>query len=65
MKKLLLGILILAAASALSASDLITRIRVVDTTGTANQEALEQIVYSAIGTKVGENLSAAETPRVH
>ena len=57
MKKLLLGILILAAASALSASDLITRIRVVDTTGTANQEALEQIVYSAIGTKVGENLS--------
>ncbi len=58
MKKLLFSLLsvVMASAFALSA-EMVTRIEVVDLTGASNQEALEQVVYATIGTKVGEDLS--------
>lgn len=42
------------------ASDLLTRIRVADAKGDGNREALEQLVYSTIGTRVGQEISISQ-----
>lgn len=44
----------------LIAADVLSRIRVVDVGGNASQEALEQLVYSTIGSRNGQNLSIAQ-----
>ena len=41
----------------LAAADTVSRIQVVSLSGASNQSALEQVVLSTIGTKVGQELS--------
>ncbi len=57
MKKAFLALLATLLILGLQAAERVTRIQVVDLSGTANQEALEQLVYATIGSKVGEPLS--------
>lgn len=54
-----LAALILFAALSLPlfAGDIVSRIQVVSLSGQSNQAALEQVVFSTIGTKVGQELS--------
>lgn len=44
-------------AVSLAAADLVSRIQVISLSGEANQAALEQVVFSTIGTKAGQELS--------
>ncbi len=60
MKRFLYLLALCSLALPLCASNLITHIKVVDLGGTSNQEALEQVVYSAIGTRVGDEFSPAQ-----
>ncbi len=56
LSKLLALIAILGVCLSLAAADVVTRIKVVDVNGGANQSSLEQLVSSTIGTKVGQLL---------
>ncbi|MBQ4481546.1 MAG: outer membrane protein assembly factor BamA [Victivallales bacterium] len=54
----LAAFIVLAALSCpLFAGDIVSRIQVVSLRGQSNQAALEQVVFSTIGTKVGQELS--------
>ena len=52
-----IALLVGCLALQLAAADIVSSIRVVSLSGAANQNALEQVVLSTIGTKVGQELS--------
>ncbi|MCQ2396804.1 MAG: outer membrane protein assembly factor BamA [Lentisphaeria bacterium] len=61
MKKTALVLAIaLSTALSLFGANIVRRIQVIDLSGTANQDALEQIVHKAIATRVGEEFSPSQ-----